>query len=141
MILQTTVDHRRAIDYLVTRPTIVDTSRIGVLGHSMGGVIIFTLNACEPRIGASVACVTPLNIWDQDALSVISPYTFARGVGKRPFLMLMGKSDTYYSEADANVVLEMIQGDPKELTWYDTGHRLPEEYIPKAVDWFVTHLK
>lgn len=140
MILQTTVDHRRAIDYLATRTTIVDTSRIGVLGHSMGGVITFALNACEPRIKASVACVTPLNIWAQKAMSVVSPYTFARGVGKRPFLMLMGKSDPFYSEADANLALGMIEGNPKELVWFESDHRLPAEYIRKSVTWFETHL-
>ena len=40
MVLQTTVEHRRAIDYLATRPEI-DVERIGLLGHSMGGIIIF----------------------------------------------------------------------------------------------------
>ena len=139
MFLQTTVEHRRAIDYLATRPKI-DVERIGVLGHSMGGIIIFALNACEPRLKVSVACVTPLNIWEPQALSMGSPFNFARGVGKRPFLMLMGKSDGFYSESEAEQVLDMIEG-PKDLVWYDSGHRLPVEYIPKATQWFETHLK
>jgi dienelactone hydrolase len=140
MILQTTVEHRRAIDYLATRPEI-DVERIGVLGHSMGGIVTFALNACEPRVGASVACVTPLNIWGPKELAVISPFNFARGVGKRPFLMLMGRSDSFYSASEAELLLEMIEGRPKELTFYDSGHRLPEEYVAKARQWFEGHLK
>lgn len=139
MILQTTVEHRRAIDYLATRPEI-DVERVGVLGHSMGGIIIFALNASEPRVRASVACVTPLNIWGPKELAVISPFNFARGVGKRPFLMLMGESDEFYSASEAAVLLEMIEGGPKELTFYESGHRLPEQYVAKAHQWFERHL-
>lgn len=40
MIVQTAVEHRRAIDYLATRSDI-DTSRIGIIGYSMGGMITF----------------------------------------------------------------------------------------------------
>jgi predicted esterase len=140
MILQTTIEHRRAIDYLATRREI-DADRIGVLGHSMGGMIIFALNACEPRVRASVACVTPLNIWSPKELAVISPFNFARGVGNRPFLMLMGRSDPSYSASEAELLLNMIEGRPKELAFYDSGHRLPEEYVARARQWFERHLK
>jgi len=140
MILQTTVEHRRAIDYLATRHEI-DVERIGLLGHSMGGIIIFALNACEPRVRASVACVTPLNIWGPREMAVISPFNFARGVGKRPFLMLMGRSDEFYSASDVALLQEMIEGRPKELSFYDSGHRLPKEYIAEARRWFEGHLK
>jgi hypothetical protein len=44
-----------------------------------------------PTVKASVACVTPLNIWAPEELAVGSPFNFARGIGKRPFLMLMGQ--------------------------------------------------
>lgn len=140
MILQTTVEHRRAIDYLATREEI-EIERIGVLGHSMGGIVIFALNAAEPRVGASVACVTPLNIWTPRELAVISPFNFARGIDKRPFLMLMGRTDNFYSASEAELLLEMINGDPKELKFYDSGHRLPKEYIAKAKHWFEEHLR
>lgn len=140
MILQTTVEHRRAIDYLATRPEI-DVERIGLLGHSMGGIVIFGLNASEPRVKTSVACVTPLNIWDPMELTVISPLNFARGVGKRPFLMLMGRSDSFYSASDVALLMKMIDGAPKHLKFYDSGHRLPADYVTEARQWFEQHLK
>lgn len=140
MILQTTVEHRRAIDYLATRHEI-DPERIGLLGHSMGGIIVFALNASEPRVTASVAGLTPLNIWGPKEMAVISPFNFARAVGQRPFLMLMGRSDPFYSVSEAALLLEMIEGRPKELTFYESGHRLPEEYVAKVLQWFQEHLK
>jgi fermentation-respiration switch protein FrsA (DUF1100 family) len=74
-------------------------------------------------------------------MAVISPFNFARGVGKRPFLMLMGESDEFYSTSEAALLLEMIEGGPKELIFYDSGHRLPEQYVAKAQEWFERHLK
>ena len=52
-----------------------------------------------------------------------------------------GESDEAYSASEAAVLLEMIEGGPKELTFYDSGHRLPERYVAKAHQWFERHLK
>ena len=53
----------------------------------------------------------------------------------------MGRSDAFYSVADVELLMEMIEGNPKELSWYDSGHRLPQEYIAKALQWFEGYLK
>ena len=140
MLVQTTVEYRRAIDYLATRSEI-DIERIGVLGHSMGGLIIFALNACEPRIKSSVACVTPLQFMKPAELSLISPHNFARGIGARPFLMMMGTSDPYYTPHETEQLFETIEGNPKRLSFYESGHRLPEAYIAESVEWFEANLK
>lgn len=140
MFIQTTIEHRRAIDYLETRPEI-DIDRIGALGLSMGAVIIFGLNASDSRVGVSVAGVVPLGIFESEALAVISPYRLANGVGRRPFLMLMGSSDGFYSEANAASLLERIEGNPKEMIFYDSGHRLPSEYGVRVRLWFEAYLK
>jgi dienelactone hydrolase len=47
-------DHRRGIDYLETLP-FVDASRLGVLGHSLGGYNSFFLAAFDERIKACVS--------------------------------------------------------------------------------------
>ena len=88
-----------------------------------------------------MAGVTPLNTWDSPALALISPYNFARGIGKRPFLMNMGTTDRYYDVAEVETVFGMIEGAPKKLSYYESGHRLPEAYVTASVDWFRQNLK
>ena len=118
----------------------LDVDRLGALGLSMGGIIVFGLNASDPRVKVSVAGVTPLNMWDPEELAVISPFHFARGVGKRPFLVLMGESDQWYSSAEVDELMDAIDGAPKELIRYESGHRLPESYVADARGWFEAHL-
>ena len=48
VLIQSIVEHRRAIDYLTTRAEI-DTTRIGIVGSSMGGRFTYILTAIEPR--------------------------------------------------------------------------------------------
>lgn len=71
-------------------------------------------------------------------MAVISPFNFARGIGPHPFLMLMGRSDPFYSASEAALLLEMIEGRPKELTFYDdaeTGELLWTWYtIPSPAE-------
>ena len=50
MLVQSTGEHRRVIDYLATRSEI-DADRIGILGRSVGGLVTFILTAIDPRVG------------------------------------------------------------------------------------------
>jgi dienelactone hydrolase len=47
-------DVSRAVDYLETRPE-VDAGRIGVIGHSQGGILVNMVLGLEPRLKAGVA--------------------------------------------------------------------------------------
>ena len=137
MMVQSTVEYRRAIDYLNTR-TEIDTTRIGVIGYSMGGMMTFSLTGVEPRIKVSVACVTPTI---KDRFGATAPHNFAAAVDGRPFLMVMGRSDPYYVVEEAQQLHSLIDSPTKELVFYDSDHRLPVEYTGKAVAWFQNHLK
>lgn len=137
MIIQSTVEYRRALDYLETR-TEIDNTRIGIIGYSMGGIMTFCLTGVEPRIKVSVACVTPAF---KDRLSPMAPQNFARTVRGRPFLMLMGRKDQVYTEEQAQQLYELIDSPTKELVFYDSGHRLPPDHTKKALEWFQAYLK
>lgn len=140
--VETTVDYRRALDYLETRPEI-DMDRIGVTGYSMGACVIFPLKAVEPRIKAAVACSSiPFNTPDWPAIyAVWAPYNFARAIDDgHPFLMINGRSDEYTSVEAAQELIDAIDSPIKELFFYDSGHMLPLEYVPKAAEWFKKHL-
>lgn len=129
MMVQSIIEHRRAMDYLATRPE-VDANRIGSLGLSMGGIMTFALTTLDSRVKAGVAGVTP-----------IRPMKVPAGNTATPFLMLMGRTDNFYSVEDAQQLFALIQSPVKELEVYESGHRLPAEYATRAVNWLRTHLK
>ena len=140
MIIQSVTEYCRAIDYLETRQDI-DSSRIGVHGYSMGGMMAFLLTGIEPRVRVTVSCVT-WN-WDVDTpkYTLIAPHNFARAVGNRPFLMLMGRSDPILPDDAARRLYNLVGGQEKNLIFYDSGHRLPDEYISESLLWFEKYLK
>lgn len=137
MTVQSVIEYRRAIDYLETRDEI-DTNKIGMIGYSMGGFMTFSLTAVESRVKVSVACVTP-NI--KETYSPKAAYHFAPYITNRPFLMLMGKNDQFYTVDEAQQLHDFIVSDVKEITFYDSGHRLPAEWNEKAVAWIEKYLK
>lgn len=140
MIVETVLDYRRAIDYLATRPEL-DRGRVGALGLSMGGIMTLALSAVDERVKAAVPCVTPARVGERWTGRVgMSPYTFAPHV-RVPTLMLMGRTDELYTQADAETLLAAVGSADKTLEWFEAGHRLPPEYVPRAVGWLKSHLK
>ncbi len=135
--IQTVKDYRRALDFLAERGD-VDTNRVGLVGYSMGGMDSFYLLSVEPRIRVAVACVPPL-------LSIgygpASPIDYSWGVGKTPFLMLMGRKDEMGDPVKVEASYhQYIEGPNTKLIWYDRGHRLTEIYVPDALSWIQGHL-
>ena len=135
--VQTTRDYRRAIDYLETRPEI-DASRVGIVGYSMGGAQTFLLTGVEPRVKAAVSVCTPA---DRSAFSQIAPQNFTSGIGDRPFLMIMGETDSMCPPALARNLHSLIPSESKGLIFIDAGHKLPPSYVPLAVQWIQKYLK
>jgi len=136
IIVQTVIDSRRAMDYLATRSDI-DMQRIGVFGYSMGGFEALALTATEPRIKASVACAVPSS-WNHDV--VLTAANYARGIGNRPFCLLMGKQDDMIGEAQARQLYRLIEGANTKLVLYDAGHQFPAEYVADAAAFIAEHL-
>jgi pimeloyl-ACP methyl ester carboxylesterase len=81
------------------------------------------------------AAITPARV------ELGNPQQWARGVGSRPFLMLVGRTDEWYTPDEAQQLFDLVPSPTKELVFYDSGHALPPEYAARAVQWFVTHLK
>jgi len=134
LLTQTVVDYRRAIDYLETRDDI-DASRVGILGYSMGGHMTFILGAVEPRVKAVVACVVPATPGLPMAAS-----QFARDMGGRGLLMMMGRQDQFYTVEQAQALYDRVPGEQKALRFFDSGHSLPEAYAAEAVRWVQVNL-
>lgn len=146
MIVQTTIEYRRAMDYLTTRSEI-DTSQFGVIGSSIGGVMTFILTGIDSRIKVSVACVTPTMkprpfLPPEKYISGFAAHTFVRSIRERPFLMLMGNQDKFnYTVEEAKQLYDLIESKHKNIIFYDSGHKMPENYVGKAVEWFKNYLQ
>jgi dienelactone hydrolase len=134
---QTVVDYRRAVDYLETRREI-DATRIGVLGYSMGGTQTFMLTAVEPRIRVAVACAVPA---DTKKLSLVAPQNYARGIGERPFLMVMGQNDPLCGVEHARQLYALVESRSTAIEFFGGHHKLTPDFVPRAVEWMVKNLK
>ena len=150
LIVQWTVEHRLALDYLERRAEI-DSRRIGILGYSLGGVMTFNLAGLEPRLKAAVTASTvPLSRhymqrigWDETALqrmSPIAPQTFAPEIKSASFLMLNGIADPYSTPELLQELYAAIACPDKELVLFDSGHALPEEHRRNTVEWFQKYI-
>lgn len=134
--VQTTIDYRRALDYLKSRPEI-DSSRIGVFGYSMGGTQTFLLTGVDARIKAAVACAVPA---DHSPASLIAPRHFAQAIGSRPLLLVAGRHDEMCPPDEAERVFHAIGGSQSKLEFFDGTHKLRHDFVPAAVRWLKDHL-
>ncbi len=137
IVLGTVRDSRRALDYLESRDEI-DMNRVGLVGYSMGGWESFPLTAVEDRIKVTAACVTPARA---ERYNPIASQHYVRGIGDRPFAMFMGRGDTMCPIDQAERLYDLIPSPRKKLRIFESGHKLPIEYVPEAVDWLIGHLK
>lgn len=145
MVVNGVIDCRRALDYLESREEI-DSTRLGVIGSSIGGTMSLILTGVDSRITMTTVLVAPVlmrPIYEgQPDISSIAPYNFIRAFDRRPLLMLMGKNDDFnYTVDEARALFDLIEGDSKEIVFYDCKHRLPEEHVSKALEWFKDHIK
>ena len=146
MIVQSTIEYRRAIDYLETRGDI-DANRIGAIGYSLGSVVTMVLTGIDKRIRTCVICSTaimrPLDFMPpEEHLTGFASQTFAGSIKEQPFLMLAAKNDNFNCTVEhAEQLFNLVGSKKKELIFYDSGHKLPPEHAPVAIDWLVDNLK
>ena len=135
--IQTVKDYRRALDFMAERGE-VDMGRIGLVGYSMGGMDSFYLLSVEPRIRVAVACVPPLL---SAGYGPASPIDYSWGIGKTPFLMLMGRKDEMGEPARVEASYrQYLERPTTRLIWYEQGHKLTAIYVPDALAWIKKHL-
>jgi uncharacterized protein len=156
-IIQTIIDNRRAVDYILQRPDL-DGSRIGLLGVSMGAILGSIVTAVEPRIG-SACLVVGGGRWDliltqsehpvskyllehgvtaerlATEMADIDPVNFIGHVAPRRVLMINGTRDTIVPKAATEALYEAAQM-PKEIHWLEGGHVPPiPPLLALAVAW------
>lgn len=142
------VDYRIALDWLGKRKD-VDSSRIGLIGYSMGAMMGAVLGGVDSRVKALVLCVggdVAANLMkiakdeDKEKLAISSPSLFIGHIAPRPVLLLNGKNDTVVKPETTKLLMNAAK-EPKEIIWYDAGHLLPGDAYQKAADWLKNKFK
>jgi dienelactone hydrolase len=133
---------RLALHYLGARPE-VDRGCIGVAGYSLGSFLAVMLAAAEPSVravalaaGGDLPAETPLAV---AARAVADPIRAVRKLDGRPLLMVHGRYDRTMKPEQARRLFEAAQ-EPKEIRWWNAGHRLPADAIDYAAAWLVRQL-
>lgn len=148
-------DTRLLIDALEEDPR-VDSSKIGIAGHSLGGKMAFYTGCLEPRIKAILTSDFGFRweqsnweqiwYWGNDLETMKSlgmeHWQLLDYSGNKPFALLAGKFDDDSS-------LDMIQQVPayadnaEKLCFVNhaTGHRPPMEALQKGYQFLLKHLR
>lgn len=129
------IEIRRFIDYLVARSDI-DSSRVGMLGLSHGGMMTFIVAARDSRVKATVTGLTPM----QNAPPSLLPVNEAAAV-RVPMLAMFGTTDSFYTREQVERVMSTLGTKDRKVIWYEGGHRLPEAYAGEATRWFARALR
>lgn len=138
-LVQSVVDQRRGLDYLLSRPE-VDNSSVALMGGSMGGFFGVLVAGLEDRFKAVVLTVT--GAWPGD-LSTDDPaarfghtLNFAPRISA-PVLMVNATGD------GREVPEELFRAvpEPREIIWFESNHYLaPREYNEEIRAWLHQHL-
>jgi len=145
-ITQQVIDTRRGVDYLSTRPDIVDMSRLGYFGISMGSLTGAPATAVEPRFKAIVLAdgaadlatifkksdlpefkeeirkIQETGYTLEQAFEIllpIDPLIYAPHISPRPVLLINGKYDEIFPR-EAMQALHDATGSPKKSVWYNS---------------------
>jgi hypothetical protein len=133
---------RLALHYLGARPE-VDRGCIGVAGYSLGSFLAVMLAAAEPSVravalaaGGDLPAQTPLAA---AARAIADPIRAVKKLDGRPLLMVHGRYDRTMKPEQARRLFDAAE-EPKEIRWWNAGHRLPPDAIDYAADWLVRQL-
>ena len=140
--IQHVVDARRAIDYLYTRSE-VDTTRIALMGESMGSYNSCLVAGLEERLATTVLVVAgpwPSGATDDPLLGIGHMLNFASRISN-PVLMVNAADDEYTTRGEVEELHAVITA-PKKLVWHSSEHAiLVRDQIPDILLWFDEHLK
>ena len=140
LYVQTTIDHRRLIDYLETREDL-DASRIAYVGVSMGAMMGSATCGIDKRVGAAIFIVggggwtleqfmrnrggmealTPELEAEFEQRKRTDPAVFVGMISPRPLLMVNGTLDKAIPRANAEALFAAAR-EPKRHIWKELGH-------------------
>ena len=132
-VTESVADHRRALDYLATRPDLT-LSEVSVVGMSLGGLTALYLAAADPRVATIVSASAGLA---QEWLFPITPINLSPALATRRILLVGGSSDPLVKTGWHQRLHSLIDSPEKQLVILDTGHELPDEWQQLALEWII----
>jgi len=165
--VQTVVDLRRGVDYLNSRPDI-DSSKIGYLGFSMGGMLGACLGGVERRVSCFLLAVPggglvkiaqeldkhpalkkywPVTLTPEvmkrveEFATVCDPVHFVGNILPRPLLIIVAKNDELIPPEASQMLVEAAHAKEGEnVKRMETGHVLNPVVIFDVRNFFNEHL-
>ena len=125
-----------ALRFLSARPEI-DRNRLALIGYSLGAYLALAVAERDSAVRAVIlAAGGDLPDFPLASLirAVADPLKGVRKLAGRPLLMVHGRRDNTILPAQATRLFEAA-GEPKEIQWWDAGHRLPETAVLRAAAW------
>jgi predicted esterase len=128
--------------YLAAREEI-DGKCLAVVGYSLGSFLGVTVASRERSVGAVVLAAggdLPTDVpFARIVRAVIDPVAAVRKLEGTPLYMVHGRRDRTVTPEQARRLFEAA-GEPKEIRWWDAGHRLPPAAIGEAAVWLAEQL-
>jgi dienelactone hydrolase len=138
----TLVECRSALRHLRDAPE-VDSTRIALVGYSMGAYLGLDVAAADPAVhvvvlaaGGDLPAELPLAPLVRRFVDPLKSVKRLRG---RPLLMVNGRHDRTITAAQAER-LHAAAEEPKSMLWYDGGHWLPDSAVRQAITWLAERL-
>lgn len=148
-------DLRRGFDVL-TSQSVIDATRIGFVGHSLGALSGAVLSSMDRRAKAyvlmsgttSFAEVTLANMPDMKGeeaaryrkeVEDIDPILFVPNAAPATVMFQMGKAEEYFGHEKPQSLADAAS-EPKIIQWYDAGHILNEKARQDRDKWLVEEL-
>ena len=134
---QTAIEEARlALRFLSARPEI-DRDRLALIGYSLGAYLALAVAERDSAVRAVIlAAGGDLPDFPLASLirAVADPLQGVRALAGRPLLMVHGRRDGTILPEQANRLFEAAS-EPKEIQWWDAGHRLPDAAVMRAAAW------
>jgi hypothetical protein len=146
-------DSQRALDYLETVDGI-DMTRVGMIGHSLGGKMTLYATAMDPRVAVAASSEPGIGLrfsnyedyWYlseeiiENAREPFDQHELLALIAPRPFLLIGGESsdtDKSWHYINAAKAVYQIHGKPKQIGYYNhrQGHTPTSEAFELSLEW------
>ncbi len=116
-------DYRIALKWAIEN---YQPEEVLVMGYSMGAQMSLLLAAFEPSVDRVVAMVPP---FVDSPSSPVAPRIHGHRIKSAQVLWLAGEKDPHSSKEKTQIAFDKIVSEDKSLVWFDSGHRLPPNFI------------